>query len=149
MIVNGGSCSKTNLVIINLLLRTHPAQQLFSSLGRIFQLLTIMIAVTNGSEGLFYGKGQHFLQVFTWLSNLSEKRGSEWTEAVCTVFQVDKNYSFHYLVHCTSKHFSLVRQFSKFETNWKTNIWKHSKKIYCSSETTLQQKMKYLFISIA
>ena len=65
MIVNWGSSSKTNLVIINLLLRTHPAQQLFSSLGRIFQLLTIMIAVTNGSEGLFYGKGQHFLQVLT------------------------------------------------------------------------------------
>ena len=60
MIVNWGSCSKTNLVIINLLLRTHPAQQLFSSLGGIFQLLTIMIAVTNGSEGLFYGKRSTF-----------------------------------------------------------------------------------------
>ena len=31
---------------------------------------------------------------------------NELSEAMCTVFQVDKNHSFHYMVHYTSKHFS-------------------------------------------
>ena len=33
---------------------------------------------------------------------------NELSEAMCTVFQVDKNHSFHYVVHYTSKHFSLA-----------------------------------------
>ena len=69
-----------------------------------------MIAVKNGSEGLDYGKRSTFSTGFDMDHLIYQRKGglNELSEAMCTVFQVDKNHSFHYVVHYTSKHFSLA-----------------------------------------
>ena len=77
-----------------------------------------------GVRDFFYGKRSTFSTGFDMVHLIYQRKGglNELSEAMCTVFQVDKNDSFHYVVHYTSKHFSLARQFSKLETNWRTHI---------------------------